>query len=622
MLSCCPYIYLAIILAQGDGSSNGYIVGSVTDATTNQSINNARVVLRYKEFGINKDETRTNEVGKYQIQNVSLGKYSINIITDGYSTLQREITMFSDSLITEDFTLERIESKLGTGTSDIVENGKSPKRPIIMVSVDLIDFGSDKKNLEISIKRVGGDEILGWKVVYNPTWVVVNPMNGENDGEEDKIRVEAKRGNEFSYGQLSDVITIRSNGGDKFILVKMLNTTYNPKLYNPTEITDNSMLLTWDTLNYPEFAEYRLYRSKQPGVDETSVLVFTSSACTETRYKDNNLDASTTYYYMLSTSNSSNVTAVSNIVSNTTARRLGIWRKMSEFKNMEIITDFHIVNRNSIYLIGGNIYGKVFHWNGSQIKHIQTPDLSYGSWHFTDITADNNNNMWLVTTYETVVNGRNVSVLKFDGNDWKWIENIPVRRYYSVVSTDANDIWIGGENGIVVRYNNSFIQSNKLTNKSCCIIDIYAVGNENLYCLSDDGIVWHYSVHGWERIEIPGYDPDTKPAECITGTASGNLWIGGSGEIRHFDGISWQLVYGNGSNDKVKCLRAISKNNIWAGGEFHIDGIDVNSINFDGKLWCPVKSELSYPICRMKIYAENPWAIDEQGNLLKYVVDN
>lgn len=58
-----------------------------------------------------------------------------------------------------------------------------------------------------------------------------------------------------------------------------------------------SVQLTWTKSNEVDFAGYRVYRSFSPAVDSLSVFLSAVANINSTVYKDENLEASTTYYY-------------------------------------------------------------------------------------------------------------------------------------------------------------------------------------------------------------------------------------------------------------------------------------------------------------------------------------
>ena len=65
----------------------------------------------------------------------------------------------------------------------------------------------------------------------------------------------------------------------------------------PDQATVNSMRLTWNDLNDPNFAAYALYRSETSTVDTSSTLVATITDQATTDYTDTDLQARRTYYY-------------------------------------------------------------------------------------------------------------------------------------------------------------------------------------------------------------------------------------------------------------------------------------------------------------------------------------
>lgn len=92
-----------------------------------------------------------------------------------------------------------------------------------------------------------------------------------------------------------------------------------PVILQVPENTDDSRLrLTWSENPDYDFSHYRIYRSRKPGVDTSSVLLARITDPSQVSYKDSDADLGLTYYYRVFTVNQSGRVAGSNEVSGRT----------------------------------------------------------------------------------------------------------------------------------------------------------------------------------------------------------------------------------------------------------------------------------------------------------------
>jgi len=85
-------------------------------------------------------------------------------------------------------------------------------------------------------------------------------------------------------------------------------------LFNPTNSTEHSLTLIWTQSRDDDFAAYRVFRSKFPGVDTTAVLDTTIITKSFVSYVDTELDSNTTYYYKVFVYNTYGLSSPSNEV--------------------------------------------------------------------------------------------------------------------------------------------------------------------------------------------------------------------------------------------------------------------------------------------------------------------
>ncbi|MCZ6821251.1 MAG: fibronectin type III domain-containing protein [Calditrichaeota bacterium] len=92
-------------------------------------------------------------------------------------------------------------------------------------------------------------------------------------------------------------------------------TLLNPE---PIQGTFNTLRISWTRNNDDDFASYKLYRSLSPNVTTSSDFVTSIASRTTLSFLDDNLDASTTYYYRLYVFDTGGLSASSNEVNGTT----------------------------------------------------------------------------------------------------------------------------------------------------------------------------------------------------------------------------------------------------------------------------------------------------------------
>ncbi|HQG46298.1 MAG TPA: fibronectin type III domain-containing protein, partial [bacterium] len=89
-------------------------------------------------------------------------------------------------------------------------------------------------------------------------------------------------------------------------------------LQPPVNVTTSSLLLSWNMNGEKDFADYRLFRGTDSGVDSRATQVSLISSRTTTQYLDTGLQANTTYWYRLYTRDQAGNSSASNPLSVTT----------------------------------------------------------------------------------------------------------------------------------------------------------------------------------------------------------------------------------------------------------------------------------------------------------------
>ena len=126
---CLSGVIAALVLAlSAAGATNlaaqtGTVTGVVTDATTGQPLNDAAISL------VDTDNSGlTNISGRYALNNVPVGVYTVKVVIIGYATQEKEVTVTPNSTQQVDFELEisaiALDEIVATGTAGEVERRK------------------------------------------------------------------------------------------------------------------------------------------------------------------------------------------------------------------------------------------------------------------------------------------------------------------------------------------------------------------------------------------------------------------------------------------------------------------------------------------------------------------
>lgn len=109
-----------------------------------------------------------------------------------------------------------------------------PEPPLLMVSTQSLDFGSDLYGLQIIISNGGGSP-LNWSIADQPsTWYSYYPSEGAIDSGSDTVNVFVDRVG--SVGELGDTLTISSNGGTALVEILMQVPTAPTLSVYPTQL--------------------------------------------------------------------------------------------------------------------------------------------------------------------------------------------------------------------------------------------------------------------------------------------------------------------------------------------------------------------------------------------------
>ncbi len=176
--------------------TTGNVYGTVTDYETGEAIKNASVSLtpsRHKSVVTGSD-------GYYEFNDLESGRYEIEVLADGYGNNKKTI-------------------HINPGSYEPCDISLKPIMPVLKVSPDKLDFGTEVKKFSVEIAN-DGEGTLEWTVSEDSDWLTCEPMSGKTGKEKSSIVLTVSREG-LEKEHYSDNITISSNGGSKTIKVSI-----------------------------------------------------------------------------------------------------------------------------------------------------------------------------------------------------------------------------------------------------------------------------------------------------------------------------------------------------------------------------------------------------------------
>jgi len=452
------------------------------------------------------------------------------------------------------------------GNQTITVSMTIPDEPSLSVSTNSLDFGSSETRLTFDITNVGSGD-LAWSVTDNKDWIIVSPTSGTNYS---TINVSIDR-TDLSPGNYSGLLTISSNGGTYNVEISMNVPANAPptaiQLYAPTNINTTSMSFSWAMSYDTDFLSYKLYRSTNSNVSESSYPVTTIVNRYTTSYSDESLQDGTTYYYRLYVEDEAHQTTGSNIVTGATLSAPGDW---GVFATMSV--DLHWIsalNNNLVYTVGDS--GKIYKWNGAVWTNEQSPTTE----RLGGVAVIAQNDVWIAGEK---------GIWHFNGSFWSQEAGYPTSACYGMDYASSDSVWVAGV-GVIHFYNGSgWITSSPGTQR---IWDIDINNSTNGWAVSQDGKVFHYNGAAWSLfIDCVG-----NYSYGVWATNESNVWVGGYNcpatnsisyyyDANHWDGSDWT---GFISDDTIYDIEGTTENDVWLVGYYgciyHWNGSSFSKMN-------------------------------------------
>jgi hypothetical protein len=492
----------------------------------------------------------------------------------------------------------QISSNGGEIYIDILMVVQNPNAPQLTVDTQDIDFGDSESSRLFNITNTGTGDLI-WSISEGYDWLDVTPSSGSTANETEPVIVTANRNN-LDQDVYTANLGVTSNGGNASINVRMeVSEAVIPPvtLSEPSDITETSIKLVWTRITHPNFAFYRLYRSDMSGVSESSTMIFETSNIADNTYTETGLSPSTTYYYKVFVIDLEKVGTGSNEVHSTTATRIGSWSLVRSFDRRSF-RDIALIDANSGFIVGysNGTHPMVKYFNGANFSD---EELYEGYQNdlvvLESISIASPEDVW-------AVGGSIGMLINFNGNEWNRVHE---GLYPQCVHALPNGIvWVGLKDHIL-RYNGSSFQYYDVNNGEY-ILDLLLFSEEDIYCVSDIGIIRHYDGFGWAVFgEVDG------SLSAIDGTSSEDLWITGSEGIYHYNGVEWEHVDAV-TNFSGLDIEVINESLVW------FTGSSGKIFLFNGDEWRTVDNPLMDNINGVCFYDSIGWAIDSRGNVARY----
>jgi len=300
----------------------GMIKGTVKDNEGN-IIKGARVTSLGSQM-----EAYTNSAGYYTLGDVTIGEAVVIVEADGYQSITRTVKV-SGKTITKnvDFVLYKHIYDIKAEKLSNTQVQISFRTPLYTTII--LKWGEDSNyGNEITVRKPNK---------YHK--IIVGGL---------------KQGVKYHYKIITyDLSGFKKESEDQTFEIP-LQTVPTPVVLNQpadSDITLDSVKLTWSKNNDPDFFAYKLYRSTEPGAYGKGMLVATSTDRDLTTFTDTGLSQDATYYYMVLVLDTENLHKESNEIKvktkNTTPEAVVLddpynitFKSMSLSWSKSTITDF------------------------------------------------------------------------------------------------------------------------------------------------------------------------------------------------------------------------------------------------------------------------------------------
>lgn len=375
---------------------------------------------------------------------------------------------------------------------------QNPNAPQLSVSTQYLDFDSVTSSRELLITNTGTGT-LAWSLSDDQPWLTATPNSSTiGTGASSQVFVNVDRSG-LPFQDYSANVSVISNGGNSLIAVAMRVADTGllpaPILVNPTNITNTSMSLAWTRIVNDRFGYYRLFKSTNPGVGESSSLVFESADAGQNSTTASGLLPGTRYYFKVYAYNDASQGSASNEVTGVTTTPLGSWVSMGSSPDVGTLVDIWPISDNEVYVVG---YNGVARWNGSTWSPESLPQ---------GFTLGDNASVSFCSSNCGWVSSGGYGVVYFNGIQWSVVPGSASWSSYSIAALASDNVWVGSS-----------------------------------------GSLRHWNGTSWESVSISG----SYFKSMDFGSANSGWVVDNRGKSYYFNGVGWasNKDFGTGSSDE------------------------------------------------------------------------
>jgi hypothetical protein len=155
----------------------------------------------------------------------------------------------------------------------------------------------------------------------------------------------------------------------------------------------------------------------------------------------------------------------------------------------------------------------------------------------------------------------------WDGTSWRtFIGPRKVQELYAVAHVSSNDVWVGGDNGIIHWDGSTWKVSYQAPGRYDSISSLVAISDDDVWGVGADIGVGSVTVHwdGSTWTEFDGVDPEIS-LTGVDADQSDDVWaVSINGAVEHWDGTSWTQLASQSSN--LMAVATVASDDVWMTG--------------------------------------------------------
>ncbi|MFH1292332.1 MAG: prepilin-type N-terminal cleavage/methylation domain-containing protein, partial [bacterium] len=200
-----------------------------------------------------------------------------------------------------------------------------------------------------------------------------------------------------------------------------------------------------------------------------------------------------------------------------------IWSDQTKYESDDDNLDA-ITTPGQIMLGSGTEHGQWVLNSGSEFT--DTSDINFGAGSSTGAVVDGT--------------GDDASIILSQTGSGVWSEHpdsgdATSRDMLAITAISTNDIWAGGKNGRIIKYNGvNWVETTVPSANQ--VNGISAVDSNNVWAVGQSGSIWHYNGISWSATT----SPTSEELRGISMLSANQGWIAGKkGKILYYNGTNW-----------------------------------------------------------------------------------